>query len=248
MDPDNAQLKADALEVAAALNPTAIADPISLKQRGDARFKAGDMQGAIEAYTALVQLLEQEQQHQRQQEQVMGDGNSAQQQEQQQQLMLAALSNRAACWLSLEKYDACVADCLAALRLALADTVSTSSSHSSTSSSTVDSTGDRANDTASDTASERCRVPYAAVDNLSLVVQLLQKQQEQPQQLLEPAGAARVKSVARLLGRAAVAYGCLKQLQPAEQLYMWAEQYWQVAGDEERAAALAADRQKLKQL
>lgn len=245
MDPDNAQLAADALEVAAALNPEAAADPGSLKQRGDARFKADDMHGAVEAYTALVQLLEQQQQQTAQlagQEQESEDGSNNEQQKQRQRLLLAALSNRAACWLSLEKYEACVADCLTALHLALPETAaggmcSSSTASDTAKSSTVVNTGHA--------APGKCQGALETADMLSWV---LLHPLVQPQQLLAVKGAACARSVARLLGRAAVAYSCLKQLQPAEELYGLAENFWHSLGFIQRAAALSVDRQKLQQL
>ncbi|KAF6252550.1 hypothetical protein COO60DRAFT_517951 [Scenedesmus sp. NREL 46B-D3] len=118
-DPGNAQLQADALELSAAINTDAGTTAASLKERADARFKAGDHEGAAEVYTSLVRLAQQQPQQQ-------ADKEAAVEQEQQQQQecatqLLAALSNRAACWLSLEQYTKCIEDCQAALVLAFAE-------------------------------------------------------------------------------------------------------------------------------
>ena len=60
LDPGNLTLQADALEVSLARDPArSSSDPAALKQLGAARFKAGDLQGAAEAFTALADLLRQ---------------------------------------------------------------------------------------------------------------------------------------------------------------------------------------------
>eukprot|EP00967_Tisochrysis_lutea_P041931 scaffold50443_cov19-Tisochrysis_lutea.AAC.5 len=53
LDPDNASLAADVDELRAALGP---ADIQALKQRGAARFQAGDHVGAVEAWGLLLSL------------------------------------------------------------------------------------------------------------------------------------------------------------------------------------------------
>jgi hypothetical protein len=49
----NAQIQADLAELQAALAPP---DPATLRARGNARFTAGDAEGAAEAFTLLLNL------------------------------------------------------------------------------------------------------------------------------------------------------------------------------------------------
>nr|BBA27223.1 DYX1C1-like protein [Chlamydomonas reinhardtii] len=93
--PSAAALAADRDELLAALAP---ADAAALRQRGDARFRAGDYEGAAEAFSALLGLPR---------------GGVPESER------LAAFSNRAACHLVLERFAAAVADCDAGLALLL---------------------------------------------------------------------------------------------------------------------------------
>ncbi|KAG2432099.1 hypothetical protein HXX76_009026 [Chlamydomonas incerta] len=95
LSPADAALAADRDELAAALAP---ADAAALRQRGDARFRSGDYEGAAEAFSALLGLPR----------------GSVPEPER-----LAAFSNRAACHLVLERFAAAVADCDAGLALLL---------------------------------------------------------------------------------------------------------------------------------
>jgi hypothetical protein len=52
-DRRNAQIQADLAELQAALAPP---DPATLRARGNARFTAGDAEGATEAFTLLLNL------------------------------------------------------------------------------------------------------------------------------------------------------------------------------------------------
>jgi tetratricopeptide (TPR) repeat protein len=121
LDPGSRTLQADALEVAAALSPDGSSDPHSLKARADARFRAGNMHGAAEAYTAILQLLPPAAPVDPASAGGGDDDSSSrpagmqESQQQQQQLRVAAVSNRAACWLSLNEYARCIADCSSAL-------------------------------------------------------------------------------------------------------------------------------------
>lgn len=258
LDPGSAQLQADALEVTAALNPDTSSQPATLKQRADARFKAGDVHGAAEAYTALVELLQQQQHQQTEvnerhcsvpgaclEEVRLQNTQQTQQQQQQQPQLLAALSNRAACWLSLEQYHDCIRDCQAALKLGL--------DHGAEAAATAGAEGAVPSTPLLDVV-----VPVDGVvpgntslgtaDASAALASLLQQLQlSPPEQLVtQPwAGAARVSSAARLLGRMAVAYGCLKATQQAVLLYGWAQRCWQAVGEEQRAAELAEDQQRL---
>jgi hypothetical protein len=262
-DPSSAHVQADALELSAALNPDAATTPESLKERADARFKAGDLEGAAEAYTALMQRVKQQQadltaamqQEQQQEPPPRVDTETGEEQQQQQQecvaQLLAALSNRAACWLSLEQYSTCIEDCQVALALALAGQPGTH--RAAAAATTCTSTDPPAAaaavvsrpDTNASAASDAGAESGVAVQSL---LHLLQ--QQQPEQMLAApaAGAARVRSVARLVSRLAVAHGCLKETQHAVQLYGLAQCWWLAVGDEQRAVEMAADQQRLQQL
>ncbi|KAG2487660.1 hypothetical protein HYH03_013797 [Edaphochlamys debaryana] len=95
LSPQDAGLRADAEELAASLQP---ADAAALRQRGDARFRSGDYEGAAEAFGALVSLPR-------------GRVPVSER--------LAAFSNRAAALLVLERYAAAIADADAGLALLL---------------------------------------------------------------------------------------------------------------------------------
>ncbi|GLC51791.1 hypothetical protein PLESTB_000548900 [Pleodorina starrii] len=95
LSPSDPSLESDYGELLAALKP---ADAAALRQRGDARFRSGDYEGAAEAFSALLGLPR----------------SRVPESER-----LAAFSNRAACNLVLERYGAAVADCDAGLALLL---------------------------------------------------------------------------------------------------------------------------------
>jgi hypothetical protein len=107
--------------VSLALNPDSSHDPAAIKELAAARFKAGDLAGAAEAFSALAELLQQQQQQQLEEDAAEGACGPEQQrcgcdeQQQQRRLLLAgALSNRAACRLGLNMHAECVQDCWAA--------------------------------------------------------------------------------------------------------------------------------------
>ncbi|GIM07741.1 hypothetical protein Vretimale_11827, partial [Volvox reticuliferus] len=95
LSPSDPTLESDYQELLAALRP---ADAAALRQRGDARFRSGDYEGAAVAFSALLGLPR----------------SRVPESER-----LAAFSNRAACHLVLERYSAAVADCDAGLALLL---------------------------------------------------------------------------------------------------------------------------------
>lgn len=90
------QLSSDLEELRAALQP---ADALALRQRGNARFLAGDAEGAVEAFALLLGLPQ----------------GAVQDSER-----LAAYSNRAAANLVLGRYQQSISDCSQGLALALA--------------------------------------------------------------------------------------------------------------------------------
>ncbi|KAL6756094.1 hypothetical protein V8C86DRAFT_123284 [Haematococcus lacustris] len=90
------QLSSDLEELRAALQP---ADALALRQRGNARFLAGDAEGAVEAFALLLGLPQ----------------GAVQDSER-----LAAYSNRAAANLVLGRYQESISDCSQGLALALA--------------------------------------------------------------------------------------------------------------------------------
>lgn len=93
LDPDNKALQAALDEIKLSMEPTTTT---TVKARGDARFKGADYEGAVEAYTLLLQMAE--------------AGSSE---------MLAAHSNRSACYLLLGRYQLALGDCNVALQLIL---------------------------------------------------------------------------------------------------------------------------------
>lgn len=90
-DKDNEQLQNDLAEVKACMAP---ADAATLRQRGDGRFKSGDYKGACEAYSLLLDLP-------------TAAVSEADRQ--------ACMSNRAACFIVLEKYQNALHDCDSAI-------------------------------------------------------------------------------------------------------------------------------------
>jgi hypothetical protein len=172
------------------------------------------MQGAAEAYSCVLDLLQQQEQQQvpatcsthaaaaAAAAAAAGDSDAPQPQ----QLRIAAHSNRAACWLALNEYERCVADCrvaLGAILLAPTD------------------------------------APAAASGALDVTMLL----QQRPPQRLCARGASACRSAARLAARLAAACGCQKQLGAADAAYAWAAGAWRAAGEPRRAAAIEADRQ-----
>ncbi len=97
LDPGNESLASDLEELRAALGP---ADAANLRQRGNARFQAKDYLGAVEAFSLLLESPPQ-----------LATATER----------LAALSNRAACLLVLERYQDAAEDCGAALEIHLAE-------------------------------------------------------------------------------------------------------------------------------
>jgi hypothetical protein len=237
-------LKADALEVQLALSPDSSSDPAALKELAGARFKSGDLQGAADAFGALADLLVQQQQQQRQtaglaeaHEQQMKQQKEGQQvaadelgghRLQMQQLQLAgALSNRAACWLGLNRHEECVRDCWAAFdRVVTAACSSTkgsgpcidSNSSMSSSSSTREAEG----------------------------VQRLQ--QHLPELLLQQTCKACAQTAARSVSRLAAACVCLKDVILADAAFDWAAACWQLLGQCGKVAVIRADQAKLQQM
>lgn len=66
----------------------------SLKEKGNALFKSGDYQQAVDIYTSALDVALEDR-----------------------EVLLAVLSNRAACFLKLERYQDCIDDCSAALEI-----------------------------------------------------------------------------------------------------------------------------------
>jgi hypothetical protein len=66
----------------------------SLKEKGNVFFKAGDFKHAVDMYTSALDVALEDR-----------------------ELLLAVLSNRAACFLKLERYQDCIDDCTAALEI-----------------------------------------------------------------------------------------------------------------------------------
>ncbi|KAJ9532516.1 hypothetical protein QJQ45_010595 [Haematococcus lacustris] len=98
------QLSSDLEELRAALQP---ADALALRQRGNARFLAGDAEGAVEAFALLLGLP---------QGAVQGGCCGSHLDSER----LAAYSNRAAANLVLGRYQQSISDCSQGLALALA--------------------------------------------------------------------------------------------------------------------------------
>jgi len=234
LDPGNAQLQADALEVAASMAPHSLSDPFNMKQRGDARCKAGDWPGAVQAYSMVIDHC---QHNQQQQQQPAGDckqqlGNEQQQQPQhgerqvrqqaQHALLLSALSNRAACWLALENYQQCATDCHQGLLVAVRELPQ-----------------------AADVQLQQSALPDTATHNTSSAAVLQLLAAHPATSMLQAAGPLIVRSMSRLISRLAVAHGCLKHMQTAQQLYDVAQQYWGVLGEVHRVAELVADQNSL---
>ena len=95
LDGGNAKLRQDLEEVRAGIRP---ADAANIKKLADTRFRANDIEGAIEAYTLLLQLPKA----------TLGDGGA-----------VAGHSNRAACYLIREKFQEAIRDCDAGLEVLL---------------------------------------------------------------------------------------------------------------------------------
>lgn len=93
LEPKNERIQRDLEEVEACIKPL---DAPALKARGDERFRAGDVQGAADAYGAVLELADVER-----------------------KLKLMCLSNRATCSFKLEDWGAAVDDCERGLRVAL---------------------------------------------------------------------------------------------------------------------------------
>lgn len=242
------------MEVSLALNPDSSSDPAALKELGAARFKAGDLQGAAEAFTALIELIElllsqqqaadelevEQQAHgSDEQEQACAE---AQQQQQMQMLLAGALSNRAACWLGLNKHEECVADCWAALQALAAGNRSVVAAVSSDA-----QLGGGAPTAGAYCSTERIlSLGSGRSSSCSGVVLGLQHLQ-QPAQLLALTSKAAAQSAARTVARLAAACVCLKWLPAAEAAFDWAAACWGVLGEEGRVAAILADKHKLQQ-
>eukprot|EP00798_Chlamydomonas_sp_ICE-L_P002203 gene2203-33761_t len=104
IDKDNEQLVTDLEEIRSAMQPVT---PAVLRQRGESRFKSKDYEGAAQAYTAIIAIQ-------------AGSAGASDR--------LAALSNRAACAIVLERYADAVRDCDSALTLAMDSSMSSSGS------------------------------------------------------------------------------------------------------------------------
>ena len=103
LDPGNEKLRQDLEEVRAGIRP---ADAANIKELADARFRSGDIEGAIEAYTLLLKLPGA----------ALGDGGA-----------VAGHSNRAACYLMRERFAEAVHECNAGLEVLLGGAGSSSS-------------------------------------------------------------------------------------------------------------------------
>jgi hypothetical protein len=234
-------LKADALEVQLALSPSSSSDPTALKELAGARFKAGDLQGAADAFGALADLLVQQQQqqhtaglaeapnqqvgqqHEGQQGQV--DGVCLHSSHMQQQLQLAgALSNRAACWLGLNRHDECVQDCWAAFGQ-LVDAACNSSEKGG-----------------------MCDGSNSGSSSTREAEGLQRLQQHPPELLLQLTSKAHAQTAARSMSRLAAACVCLKDVVLADAAFDWAAACWQVLGDCGKVAVIKADQAQLQQM
>lgn len=217
LDPGNLMLQADALEVAAVLRPDSCADAEAVKARADARFRAGDMQGASDAYTALLALLQQQDAQLRNSTGEKGGSArcTAGQSSSKTQLLVAALSNRAACWLALGSHHCCVADCSAGLAAILSPVAAAGG------------------DVSAQAGSSGGDAPSVL-------------QQQEPAQLQGGlADPQLARSAARLAARLAAAHTCLKQTAQADVAYAWAAGCWAALGEHARATALNADRRRV---
>jgi hypothetical protein len=238
------------MEVSLALDPDSSSDPAALKELGAARFKAGDLQGAAEAFTALIELIELQQAQQQ-----AGDGLEVEQQgsqdgdeqehacaqAQQQMLLAGALSNRAACWLGLNKHEECVADCWAALQ-ALAP-----GKRQAADSSGAQPVGGTPTEGAHSSTEGNVSLGSSSSSSSCSGVVLGLQQLQQPAQLLALSSKAAVQSAARTVARLAAACVCLKWLPAAEAAFDWAAACWGVLGEEGRVAAILADKHMLQQ-
>ena len=102
LDAGNAKLRQDLEEVRAGIRP---ADGANIKELADARFRSGDIEGAIEAYTLLLKLPGA----------ALGEGGA-----------VAGHSNRAACYLMRERFKEAVRDCDAGMEVLLGEAGSSS--------------------------------------------------------------------------------------------------------------------------
>lgn len=235
-------LQADALEVSLALSPGGSTEPSAVKELAAARFKAGDLQGAAAVFTSLVELLEQ-QQHLQEEVEESGNSDDDQQHLQEegsdtsanrQQQLAGALSNRAACWLGLNRFEDCVADCLAAFRVLLFVCETSRNNNNNN------------NNQSGQSASNITSSSIAALGEDA--VQLLQTHPPQFL-LLQDSGnnsRAAAQSAARIVSRMAAACACAKAAVPADAAFEWAAECWGLLGEQGRVEAMRADQQKLR--
>lgn len=258
LDPENASLAADALEVSIALCPSSGTDPAMIKQLAAARFKSGDMSAAAAAFTLLLQMLQhpegqvQNQDEVTQQHSIQKAAPDAGWQQEQQQLA-AALSNRAACWLALNQHRKCVIDCWAALQVLwtapsmelwqeqgidAAKECNTSVIDTGTTPTLPDGTTTSSSRVGAYSASEHF------TDQVDKVLQDLQH--HEPALLLQRSETA-ARSAARTAARMAAALRCLKMAEAAEAAFQWTATCWVLLGEQSKAAAIYGDQQLLQQ-
>lgn len=215
LEPDNKALKADALEVSLALHPSSSVDPAAIKELATARFKAGELEAAAEAYTALIQLLHGTQ-HTRDDAEAGDDGQQSQQPQQTQ--LAGALSNRAACWLALNKYAECVQDCWAAYDALLPAVC-------------------ERRDAAVRQLQEQ------SPEQLQQMLLLRRRQRNNKEEAADDV-LPLLRSAALIVGRMAAAYSCLKTVPAADAAYVWAAACWQLLGEHGRVASTKADHER----
>jgi len=203
-----------------------------IKARAEARFKLRDFEGAAEAFGALLRL-------QRQQVKVQQDDGGAEEERQLQGLRWAAcgvdgivrtLANRAACWLPLERYESCLADCCTALNMLRC---------SQESGSGCGGQSEAVFAAESVLTAARLALARKSGDDTSSNSGNSSEDTEAASPL-EP-----ITIAARLVARMALASGCLKRGAEARQLYSCAQELYRLVGDEEQVGRLQHDQEKL---
>lgn len=211
LDPANEALVRDRDELAACLQP---ADAAALRQRGEARFRAGDAEGGYEAFSALLRLAA-----------AAAASGAATAPAVSAADRLAALSNRAACAIVLERYGQAVADCDAALQLVLPECGCAGGVDA------VHQWAARLGDTGAGSA-EEASTTCQAVDSSSSSL---------------PDG-GKLRSAVRLLTRRGAARSYTKDYSAAIADYGAAAALLRAVGEGEKAAEVAADMSALQRL
>ncbi len=216
---------------AAPADPAAAAEK-AIRSRGEARFKARDFEGAAEAFGALLALLQRRGEWRAHNEESGSSVAPAEAPAAEEATAAAqqsrALANRAACWLPLERYEDCLSDCRAALRLLLPPAMPG---------------GDAAEMAGAEpgaACSANLAVAEAAVEQAASLGDLAAADEREGR-----AGAAARLAAARLVARMALACACLKRGEEAARLYACARRLFGALGDGEQVERLRADEEKL---